>query len=84
MPGFARETGGGRLERHLLLLVEKFKEAPYDMVGNWETTFFELFADPAIAHAFFSRLEQRVLVRSQCVPFGALSAAARRGTASDG
>jgi len=63
VPGFARESGSGRLGPHPLLLVEKFKEAPYDMVGNWETSFFELFADPAIAHAFFSRFEQRVFVR---------------------
>ena len=63
MPGFARERGGSRLEGHPFLLVEKFKEAPYDMVGNWETSFFELFADPAIAHSFFSRFEQRFLVR---------------------
>jgi hypothetical protein len=82
--GFAQERGGSRLEGHCLLLVEKFKEAPYDMVGNWETAFFEFFADAPIAHAFFSRFEQRVFVRQQRVPFGALSAAARRGTASDG
>jgi hypothetical protein len=81
--GFARESGVG-FQRRLLLLVEKFEEAPYDMVGNWKTSFFKLFADPAIAHAFLSGFEQRVFVRQQCVPFGALSAAARCGTASDG
>ena len=63
VPGFARQRGGSRLEGCRLFLIKKFKEAPYDMVGNWETAFFELFADPAIAHAFFSRFEQRVFVR---------------------
>jgi hypothetical protein len=63
MPGLAGEPGGSRLEGHRLSLVEEFEEAPYDMVGNWETAFLELFANAAIAHAIFSRFEQRVFVR---------------------